>query len=95
MGAYNYFSWVGSSVGENESITFHANNSEGKSNDQTVYEKGSSAINLDLMFFNAFENNIFTYWLTRKSKRNLGDSALAGAHFSVCFRSKDYQEDLY
>jgi len=94
-GTNNYFSWVGSTVGENESITFYARNSEGKSNDQSVSQQGSSAINLNSTFFNDFQNQFFTYWLKRKRTSYLGEFAIVGGHFSVYYRSKDYVEELF
>lgn len=94
-GTNNYFSWVGSAVGENESITFYATNSEGKSNDQSVSQQGSSAINLNSTFFNDFQNQFFTYWLKRKRTSYLGEFAIVGGRFSVYYRSKDYVEELF
>lgn len=94
-GTNNYFSWGGSAVGENESVTFYARNSEGTSNDQRVSQQGASAINLNSTFFNNFQNQFFTYWLKRKRISYLGDFAIVGGRFSVYYRSQDRVEELF
>jgi len=94
-GTNNYFSWGGSAVGENESVTFYARNSEGTSNDQRVSQQGASAINLNSTFFDNFQNQFFTYWLKRKRISYLGDFAIVGGRFSVYYRSQDRVEELY
>ena len=94
-GTNNYFSWGGSAVGENESITFYARNSEGTSNDQKVSQQGASAINLNSTFFDNFQNQFFTYWLKRKRISYLGDFATVGGSFSVYYRSQDRVEELF
>ena len=94
-GTNNYFSWGGSAVGENESVTFYARNSEGTSNDQRVSQQGASAINLNSTFFNNFQNQFFTYWLKRKRISFLGDFAIVGGRFSVYYRSQDRVEELF
>ena len=94
-GTNNYFSWGGSAVGENESVTFYARNSEGTSNDQRVSQQGASAINLNSTFFDNFQNQFFTYWLKRKCISYLGDFAIVGGRFSVYYRSQDRVEELY
>jgi hypothetical protein len=94
-GTNNYFSWGGSAVGQNESVTFYARNTDGRSNDQTVSQQGASAINLNSTFFNNFQNQFFTYWLKRKSISYLGDYAVVGGSFSVYYRSQDYEEELF
>jgi len=94
-GTNNYFSWGGSAVGENESVTFYARNSEGTSNDQRVSQQGASSINLNSTFFDNFQNQFFTYWLKRKRISYLGDFAIVGGRFSVYYRSQDRDEELY
>lgn len=94
-GTNNYFSWGGSAVGENESVTFYARNSEGTSNDQKVSQQGASAINLNSTFFDNFQNQFFTYWLKRKRISYLGDFAIVGGRFSVYYRSQDRVEELF
>ena len=94
-GTNNYFSWGGSAVGENESVTFYARNSEGTSNDQRVSQQGASAINLNSTFFDDFQNQFFTYWLKRKRISYLGDFAIVGGSFSVYYRSQDRVEELF
>ena len=94
-GTNNYFSWGGSAVGENESVTFYARNSEGKSNDQWVSQQGSSAINLNSTFFDDFQNQFFTYWLKRERYSYMGDFAIVGGRFSVYYRSQDYEDELF
>ncbi len=94
-GTNNYFSWGGSAVGENESVTFYARNSEGTSNDQRVSQQGASAINLISTFFDNFQNQFFTYWLKRKRISYLGDFAIVGGRFSVYYRSQDRVEELF
>jgi hypothetical protein len=94
-GINNYFSWGGSAVGENESVTFYARNSEGTSNDQRVSQQGASAINLNSTFFDNFQNQFFTYWLKRKRISYLGDFAIVGGSFSVYYRSQDRVEELF
>ena len=94
-GTNNYFSWGGSAVGENESVTFYARNSEGTSNDQRVSQQGASAINLNSTFFDDFQNQFFTYWLKRKRISYLGDFAIVGGRFSVYYRSQDRVEELF
>ena len=94
-GTNNYFSWGGSAVGENESVTFYARNSEGTSNDQKVSQQGASAINLNSTFFDNFQNQFFTYWLKRKRISYLGDFATVGGSFSVYYRSQDRVEELF
>jgi hypothetical protein len=94
-GTNNYFSWGGSAIGENESVTFYAKNSEGTSNDQRVSQQGASAINLNSTFFDNFQLQFFTYWLKRKRISYLGDFAIVGGRFSVYYRSQDFVEELF
>ena len=94
-GTNNYFSWGGNAISQNESVIFYARNSEGKSNDQTASQQGSSAINLNSTFFTNFQTLFFTYWLKRKKTSFSGDFAIVGGHFSLYYRSQDYEEELF
>lgn len=94
-GTNNYFSWYGSAVGANESVTFYAKNQDGNSNNQSVYQQGVSAINLNANFFNNFQNQFFTYWLKRDIISYSGDFATAGGSFTVSYRSRDYEGQLF